>query len=515
MGDLMRQYWIPVVGTSEVEAGGRVKRVRILGEDLVVYRAPIGTAGLFGECWSLRLASMYFGRNEASGMRCVYHGWKFGHDGRCIDMPNVPPEDDFKDKVRHPAYPCAEQGGVIWAYMGPADPPPGLPELEWATVPESQRFVSKFYQECNYIQGLEGGIDPSHISFLHAVVDAHDTSLVQELHRAEAGFGFAAGLEKAPHIEVTDTDYGVLLGARRQADPGMYYWRITHFHMPFYTMPPTETKPDPLRHLHIWVPMDDERVINWCISWHPNRDITDSERQAFESGMSIHLMDYAPATSEGIEARGRLVVEDDLRIRGDGARDADALSHPAGELARKLGHDLLGIEVDEREPLAHDLLDARLVELGVLPERIGDVVEDGKRVEQRRVLEDHPDLATQVERLLEAQIPDVLVEHANDAGIGHEKPQDQLQDGRLSGARFAGDHQRLAPVHLQRDAVENRTVERQENVLEPDDDVLVIDDDVSALRAIVLELAAYRPQMFFGRRHAEGARNTSSSCVRK
>ncbi len=298
MGELMRQYWIPVVCTSEVEAGGRVKRVKLLGEDLVVYRAPNGMPGLIGEYCPHRLASMYFGRNEAEGMRCVYHGWKFSHHGQCIDMPNVPSEDDFKDKLRHTAYPCADHGGVIWAYMGPDDPAPELPELEWTQVSESQRFVSKFYQECNYIQGLEGGIDPSHISFLHAVVDSEDTSLVEELDRAEAGFGFSAGLEKAPHIEVADTDYGVLLGARRQAEPGMYYWRITHFHMPFYTMPPTETKPDPLRHLHIWVPMDDERVINWCISWHPNRDITDNERQAFESGMSIHIMDYAPATSE-------------------------------------------------------------------------------------------------------------------------------------------------------------------------------------------------------------------------
>ncbi len=297
MGDIMRQYWIPVVDAAEVDAGGRVKRVKLLGEDLIVYRAPDGTPGLIGEYCPHRLASLYYGRNETEGMRCVYHGWKFGHDGQCLDMPNVPEDSEFKDKVRHSAYPCAERGGVIWAYMGSANPAPGLPDLEWALVPESQRFVSKFYQECNYIQGLEGGIDPSHISFLHAVVNADDASLIRELDRAEAGFGFASNLQKAPHIEVTDTDYGALIGARRPADPGMYYWRITHFHMPFYTMPPTETKPDPLRHLHIWVPVDDERVINWCVSWHPNRDITEDERQAFESGMSIHIKDFEPATS--------------------------------------------------------------------------------------------------------------------------------------------------------------------------------------------------------------------------
>ena len=161
MGDLMRQYWIPVVRSAEVEAGGRVKRVKLLGEELVVYRAPNGAPGMIGEYCPHRWASMYFGRNEEAGMRCVYHGWKFGHDGRCIDMPNMAPEDDFKDKVQHAAYPCADHGGVIWAYMGPAESPPGLPELEWALVPESQRFVSKFYQACNYVQGLESGIDPS------------------------------------------------------------------------------------------------------------------------------------------------------------------------------------------------------------------------------------------------------------------------------------------------------------------------------------------------------------------
>ena len=144
------------------------------------------------------------------------------------------------------------------------------------------------------------------------MVGEGNDELLEELNRAEAGFGFAAGLTKAPRIEVADTDYGVLLGAQRPAEDGMSYWRITHFHMPFYTMPPTETKDDPLRHLHIWVPMDDEQLINWCVSWHPSRDITDEERQAFDSGMSIHIMDYAPATS---------VAYGDIRPRAERAND--------------------------------------------------------------------------------------------------------------------------------------------------------------------------------------------------
>jgi phenylpropionate dioxygenase-like ring-hydroxylating dioxygenase large terminal subunit len=298
MGNMLRQYWVPVLLSSELEPGGRTKRVKLLGEDLVAFRTQSGTVGLMGEFCPHRRASLYFGRIEESGLRCVYHGWQFGFDGQCTDMPNEPLESNFQEKVCHVAYPCAERGGVVWTYMGPAHPPPGLPDLEWALVPEAQRLVSKFYQECNYLQALEGGIDPAHISFLHGVLDANNADLRQDLDRAAAGFALAAQLEKAPHLEVVDTDYGVLIGARRDAGEGRYYWRITQFHMPFHTMPPTDAKADPLMHSHIWVPIDDARLVNWCISWHPTRPLSAAELDAMRAGMSIHVMHYAPATSE-------------------------------------------------------------------------------------------------------------------------------------------------------------------------------------------------------------------------
>jgi phenylpropionate dioxygenase-like ring-hydroxylating dioxygenase large terminal subunit len=298
IGHLMRQYWIPMLLSSELLPGGRVTRVRLLGEDLVAVRSRNGRVGLLGEFCSHRGASLYFGRNEKDALRCVYHGWQYGLDGRCLEMPNEPPESGFQEKVRHPAYPCAERGGVIWTYMGPADPPPALPDLEWALVPDEQRFVSKFYQECNYLQALEGGIDPSHISFLHGVVDAGDDALRGELDQAAAGFALATQLERAPSLEVVDTEYGVLIAAGRDAGNGMYYWRITQFHMPFHTLPPTDPKPDPVMHSHVWVPVDDEHLVNWCISWHGTRALTAEERAAMGAGLSIHIPDYAPATSE-------------------------------------------------------------------------------------------------------------------------------------------------------------------------------------------------------------------------
>jgi phenylpropionate dioxygenase-like ring-hydroxylating dioxygenase large terminal subunit len=297
MGDLMRQYWIPVVQSCELAPGGRVKRVRLLGEDLVAFRSPGGAVGLLAEFCAHRRASLYFGRNEELGLRCVYHGWQYDRAGHCLDMPNERPESNFQDKVTQPAYPCAERGGVVWTYMGPASPP-ALPDLEWTQVPEAQRFVSKFWQDCNYLQALEGGVDPAHISFLHGILDARNDELRRALDQAAAGFGFAAGLERTPHIEVADTATGLLIGARREAPAGQFYWRITQYLLPFHTMPPPEVGRDPVLHSHVWMPIDDDQLVNWCISWHPTRALTADELAEFRAGSSIHVMDYAPATSE-------------------------------------------------------------------------------------------------------------------------------------------------------------------------------------------------------------------------
>lgn len=298
MGDLMRQYWIPVLLSSELQAGHRTKRVRLLGEDLVAFRTPGGKVGLMNEFCPHRRASLYFGRIEETGLRCVYHGWQFALDGQCRDMPNEPVESEFKEKVCLSAYPCAERGGVVWTYMGSSSTPPGLPDLEWTLVPDENRLVSKFYQYCNYFQALESGIDPSHVSFLHGILSPDNTDVLRDLEKAEAGFGLASRLARAPYLEVADTDYGALLGARRDTGEGTYYWRITQFHMPFHTMPPTEATADPILQSHMWIPVDDEHLVNWCISWHPTRELSAEERAAARAGLGIHIMNYAPPTNE-------------------------------------------------------------------------------------------------------------------------------------------------------------------------------------------------------------------------
>ena len=145
--------------------------MRLLGEDLVATRETSGRVSLFANACPHRGASMFFGRNEEDGLRCVYHGWKFDTTGACIDMPNEPAESNFKHKIRITAYPAKEWGDVIWLYMGPPEHEPALPEMEWCLVPQEHRHVSKWYYGANYLQGLEGELDSAHISFLHSWLD--------------------------------------------------------------------------------------------------------------------------------------------------------------------------------------------------------------------------------------------------------------------------------------------------------------------------------------------------------
>ncbi|MGH2470069.1 MAG: Rieske 2Fe-2S domain-containing protein, partial [Chloroflexota bacterium] len=150
MGGLMRQYWIPTLLSSELPAPDcDPLRVMVLGEQLIAFRDSNGKVGLVANACPHRGASLFFGRNEDCGLRCVYHGWKFDVSGECVDMPNEPAESNFKHKVRAVSYPCVERGGVVWAYMGPRSTPPPLPDFEPNMLPNSEHTVWVTQQECN------------------------------------------------------------------------------------------------------------------------------------------------------------------------------------------------------------------------------------------------------------------------------------------------------------------------------------------------------------------------------
>jgi phthalate 4,5-dioxygenase len=174
MGEVFRRFWIPVALSQEL-AGPDCPpvRVRVLGEDLIAFRDSNGRPGLVDAFCPHRGAPMFFGRNEEEGLRCVYHGWKFDVTGACVDLPNSPEGDTYKNKVEIISYPCEDKGDLIWAYMGPKEKKPPFPEFEWTKLPRSHRYVTKFIEQCNYLQAMEGDYDPSHARFLHSTLDAN------------------------------------------------------------------------------------------------------------------------------------------------------------------------------------------------------------------------------------------------------------------------------------------------------------------------------------------------------
>jgi len=285
MGNVLRRFWQPIALASELPGPDcDPLRVRILGEDLVAFRDTRGTIGLLAANCPHRGASLFFGRNEDSGLRCVYHGWKFDTRGACVDMPNEPAESDFRTKVRARAYPCQERGGVVWAYLGPEDAEmPRPPELEWTHVPESHRYVSKRIQAGNFLQNVEGEVDSSHVSFLHSKGAAAASAGIEDLRSTLPDY---MARDRAPRFFVLPTPYGLLIGARRDAEPDSYYWRITQFLMPTYTMIPVPVGV-PVSFTAA-TPIDDYHMLGFTVTWHPDRPLTPDERAQIESWLGVH-----------------------------------------------------------------------------------------------------------------------------------------------------------------------------------------------------------------------------------
>jgi phenylpropionate dioxygenase-like ring-hydroxylating dioxygenase large terminal subunit len=287
MGNLMRCFWQPFALSSELpHADSDPIRVRLLGEDLVAFRDSSGQVGLIQNNCPHRGASLFFGRNEEAGLRCVYHGWKFDADGTCVDMPNEPAESDFRTKVKATAYPTVDRGGVLWAYLGPeANQRSAPPELEWTHVPESHRIATKRIQFCNYLQNVEGEVDSSHVSFLHSRNATAASAGIRSDDLRNTLPNYMAR-DTAPRFFVLPTEYGVLIGARRDAESDSYYWRITQFLMPTYTMIPSPVG-TPVSFTGA-TPIDDERMMGFTVTWHPDRPLSDAERAQIESWTGVH-----------------------------------------------------------------------------------------------------------------------------------------------------------------------------------------------------------------------------------
>ncbi|HUK03760.1 MAG TPA: aromatic ring-hydroxylating dioxygenase subunit alpha [Burkholderiales bacterium] len=285
MGKLMRRYWVPALLSSEIAApDGAPVRVKILGEKLLAFRDTQGRAALIDEFCAHRGASLFLGRNEECGIRCSYHGWKYDLQGQCVDLPQVP---QLAPKMRIKAYPCIERGGAVWAYMGPPDRKPAPPELEWCLVPESHRYVTKRLQESSYLQAMEGGIDTSHVSWVHRYEVDKDP-----MHRHSRALRYIKA-DGNVVFDIEEMAHGLTLYGRRLGDPDSHYWRITQWIFPWFTLIPP-FGPHALGG-HVWVPIDDENCWAWSINWLSDRPLPEEERQAMKEGRGIHVK-YVPGT---------------------------------------------------------------------------------------------------------------------------------------------------------------------------------------------------------------------------
>jgi phenylpropionate dioxygenase-like ring-hydroxylating dioxygenase large terminal subunit len=302
MGNLMREYWIPALLSRELpEVDGEPMRVRLLGEDLVAFRDSNGDVGLVGERCPHRGASLFFGRNEEGGLRCIYHGWKFDKTGQCVDMPNEPAATCFNDRIKHTAYPTQTRNGVVWVYMGKREVPPPLPDLEWNMTEGNVPHMWKFVRRCNWLQVMEGAMDTAHAAFLHRHVDIRLTAAgAGTTPNAEAPDGInslaAAARDVAPTLQVMDTDYGVLYSGIRRYDDKHMYHRIHPWLFPFYTLISNRQDATAPYIAQAWIPIDDEHTLVLEMNYRPLAPWTEAELQQLDASRNPH--GYMPRTPE-------------------------------------------------------------------------------------------------------------------------------------------------------------------------------------------------------------------------
>ncbi len=318
MGQLMREYWIPALMASELERGGAPVRLMLLGEKLIAFRDNEGRVGVMDHRCPHRGASLFLGRCEEGGLRCIYHGWKFDVNGKCLDMPNVLPQQDFKHKVGAKAYRTAERAGVVWVHMGAREEAPPLPGFEILGVPDDEVGVLMIQRNCNYLQALEGDIDTSHFGFLHAGhVEAGELSPDDPIYHTVAS--------RTPDYRIADAPWGTTYAGYRSAGAGHTSWRFGNFMFPFWAQVPNG---EFSQHVQIrgWVPLDDEHTMYCVLWWKRASSAMTQQDPAFKDGAPIGGMgrrnDFLPNTSDWL-GRWRLAANASNDWRLDRAAQHD------------------------------------------------------------------------------------------------------------------------------------------------------------------------------------------------
>ncbi|MFT4043701.1 MAG: Rieske 2Fe-2S domain-containing protein [Gordonia sp. (in: high G+C Gram-positive bacteria)] len=293
LGNLLRSYWQPAGLVSEMPDERPVKQVRILGEDLVLFKKPAGW-GLISRYCAHRGVDLSYGRLEDDGIRCLYHGWLYDGQGRCIDQPAEPEHSRFLHKIRIASYPCVERNGIIFTYMGAGEPPP-LPHYDCFVAPEEYTFAFKGLWECNWLQGLEGGIDPSHVSFLHRFIredprDTYGQQFAEEVEGTGKRLSTLVGESYRPDIDVENAEHGLRVYALRRLTEDTTHVRVTNLLFPnAFVVPFGTTKVFTQWH----VPIDDTHHY-WYMIWYDYAETTDRDTLLRQRLEGVSLPDYRP-----------------------------------------------------------------------------------------------------------------------------------------------------------------------------------------------------------------------------
>lgn len=272
-GKLFRSMWLPALLSSQLSQNcGAPVRLKLLGEELVAFRDGHGQVGIVHSRCAHRGAPLFFGRVEEGGIRCAYHGWIYDRQGQCFDMPSESNKSLCRN-VKIKAYPVVEKAGIVWIHMG-GEASSELPKFPWIDLPEDQRLASVWLQETNWFQGVEGEVDSSHVSTLHRSTTSVSSDRVHRRYTS---------LDPNPKFFIKDTDIGFMSVARRRADD-QFYWRITQWMAPMFTLIPSAAWPIGGR---AWVPIDDENTYSWDFNYSLDGPLSDDFHAFVEKGLSF------------------------------------------------------------------------------------------------------------------------------------------------------------------------------------------------------------------------------------
>lgn len=292
MGQLMRQYWLPAFRAGDLEAGGRPRQIKLLGERLVVFRDTAGQVGVLDEYCPHRGASLSLARNVDSTLQCLYHGWRIDRNGTVVETPSEPADSTFKDRIRHVSYPVREAGGLVWTYLGRPEDEPEFPAFEWTNVPLERVCTLRIIERCNWAQALEGVIDSAHIGFLHRDMVAKLASGDEEAYTGGGGLISQIISDGHPKLEAENTTYGFTYAAIRSATfegERVAYVRRSHFVAPFWGMFPG---PEGYGFQQAFVPIDDYTTAFYFINHKTDGTVIDDvERQKIHAYAGAETID--------------------------------------------------------------------------------------------------------------------------------------------------------------------------------------------------------------------------------